>query len=370
MQHTRRMGVIASGLLLVSLVSGMVVAVERAIPQCVHWTNAFVFAEYWPRGKVRGALGHRLSLHPAHPQLCEAPDADDCRSQAAVMAGDRVTIGHVCGAWAYVEARRRASVAHGWIERRHLATVPPQARAIRQKTLRVQETDPLLRAAAAGHIALVRRLAAAGHALRGQTGAMALHAAARANQVGMVQTLLALGVHPQADPRSCALLTHAVDMDARIVHAVLTAGLEVNCSQGAQRVTPLMAAAGVNRAEASVGVAMGQARHPRPDPVAAAQLLLQAGAHVDAPDVWGRTALRYTMAPNNVDVARVLLDAGADVNNTLDETMSIGVQEGNTALLAAIAWYPPAPGSHARHAPPAAGRRCQLPEPTGLRQGL
>jgi hypothetical protein len=76
------------------------------------------------------------------------------------------------------------------------------------------------------------------------------------------------------------------------------------------------------------------------------------------------------MAPNNVDVARVLLDAGADVNNTLDETTSIGVQEGNTALLAAIAWYPPAPGSHARHAPPAAGRRCQLPEPTGLRQGL
>jgi hypothetical protein len=86
------------------------------------------------------------------------------------------------------------------------------------------------------------------------------------------------------------LLTHAVDMDARIVHAVLTAGLEVNCAQGAQRVTPLMAAAGVHRAEASVGVAMGQARHPRPDPVAAAQLLLQAGAHVDAPDVWGRTA--------------------------------------------------------------------------------
>jgi ankyrin repeat protein len=156
----------------------------------------------------------------------------------------------------------------------------------------------------------------------------------------MVQTLLAMGVNAHADPRSCALLAKAVDMDARIVHAVITAGLDVNCYLGAQHVTPLMAAAGVNRAEASLWVAMGQARNPHPDPVAAAKLLMQAGAHVNATDVWGRTALRWTIAPNNVDVARVLLDAGADVNNTIGDATSIGVQRGNTALLEAIAWYP------------------------------
>jgi ankyrin repeat protein len=77
--------------------------------------------------------------------------------------------------------------------------------------------------------------------------------------------------------------------------------------------------------------------NPSPEPVAAVKALLDAGARVDEVDVWGGTALRSALGSNNVDVAQVLLDAGADVNNYIDGPM--GDSHGNTLLAEAVFWY-------------------------------
>lgn len=72
-----------------------------------------------------------------------------------------------------------------------------------------------------------------------------------------------------------------------------------------------------------------------PDPAAATRNWIAAGANVNAKDEFGKTALRLTISRNNVDIARVLLDSGADANSYHDE-MSVGT---STALMDAIDSY-------------------------------
>jgi ankyrin repeat protein len=69
------------------------------------------------------------------------------------------------------------------------------------------------------------------------------------------------------------------------------------------------------------------------------RLFLRYGADVNIKDVWGGTPLRATVESNNVDIASLLLEAGADVNNYINNSTSVGVQSGNTVLMHAVGWY-------------------------------
>ena len=45
-------------------------------------------------------------------------------------------------------------------------------------------------------------------------------------------------------------------------------------------------------------------------------MLIEAGAYIDAQDIYGNTALIYAASDNNDDVVELLIDAGADIELT------------------------------------------------------
>jgi ankyrin repeat protein len=95
-----------------------------------------------------------------------------------------------------------------------------------------------------------------------------------------------------------------------------------------------------DRAARPVWAAMGHPLDPGvDDPAAMMQLFLRHRADLNIKDVWGGTPLRATVEKNNVDIAELLLEAGADVNNYIDNSTSIGEQSGNTVLMQAVHWY-------------------------------
>ena len=107
-----------SGAFIASLfILGPASASAEALPDCTHWTSAFVFTEFMDRARVRGTGGQRLYLRPANPELCSSLlDPRDCKARAYLIPKDIVTIGHACGAWAYVMFERKRSRSTGWVE--------------------------------------------------------------------------------------------------------------------------------------------------------------------------------------------------------------------------------------------------------------
>ena len=59
--------------------------------------------------------------------------------------------------------------------------------------------------------------------------------------------------------------------------------------------------------------------HPELLPV-----LIEAGANVDAQDSKGATALLYASIHGHIDSARILIEAGADVNVRMGRTTALG----------------------------------------------
>lgn len=306
-------------------------------PQCVHWTSAFVFTEFMDRATVNGDKGQRLYFHKPHPDLCASPN--NCRRKTYVISGDNVTIGNVCRQWAFVEFRAKRSASTGWVEIHRLAIQPPGQKTLNARkkwTPEIPRAEPIVAAAFEGDIVQVQRLISSNRAARTK----ALFAAAHANRADVVDLLLKTGVNPNDDSDACRLLATAiVDSDRAILQKLLKAGADVNCRMARGRWTPLMWVAFQNRAMTAVFVATGRVSNPHPNYPVAVQSIIDAGAEIDAKDDWGATAFRRTVQSNNVDIAKLLLSHGADVNNYIDDSTSIGVQRANTTLMEAIFWY-------------------------------
>jgi ankyrin repeat protein len=234
---------------------------------------------------------------------------------------------------------KRRSRSTGWVELARLERLPPDAKtlAARQKWQHnTPDGHPLILAAIAGDALGLRKAAAAPDVLR-KHGHAALYAAARSNQYDTAVALLDLGVNPNG-VNSCQQFTGVAGYSSpRILELLVSRGADVNCRTDRERRTPLMGAAATDRGMDIVFQAMGHAREN--DPMASAKLLLAKGARVDDLDVWGGSALRIAIEPNNVDIATLLLEAGADVNNYVDDSTSIGEQSGNTSLMSAISWF-------------------------------
>jgi ankyrin repeat protein len=128
--------------------------------------------------------------------------------------------------------------------------------------------------------------------------------------------------------------------ELKVLSALLDAGFPLNCTSGPQKISPLKAFAMGNRAARPSWAAMGLPLDPGvKEPVAMMQLFVHHGADLNIKDVWGGSPLRATAEKNNVDLAALLLQAGADVNNYIDDSTSIGEQRGNTVLMEAVFWY-------------------------------
>ncbi len=121
--------------------------------------------------------------------------------------------------------------------------------------------------------------------------------AAHQNDMDAVKLLLASGANAKAANRYevTALGEAANNGNAEMMVALINAGSDPNATTG-EGETPLMTA---SRTGATAGV----------------KALLAKGAKVDATDTYrGQTALMWAVAENHADVAKLLVDAGANVN--------------------------------------------------------
>jgi ankyrin repeat protein len=204
-----------------------------------------------------------------------------------------------------------------------------------------QAEQALLAAAASGDTAAIEAALDAGTPIevagdeRGPYSGTPLLVAARGEHAGAVRLLLTRGADPEAtDPEGFAAITNAPLAIARLL---IEAGAEVNVPQDRANRAPLATAtidddidlmrllleAGADP-DAQLPVLNNQgaihfaATNASP---AAVRLLLGAGADPDLADALGYTALLYTASGEGFEtpeaaiaMARLLLDAGADVN--------------------------------------------------------
>jgi len=125
-------------------------------------------------------------------------------------------------------------------------------------------------------------------------GMTALHWAAYANDVQMVEMLLKAGANINVTTRLAALtplFVAAREGHAAVIDLLLKAGADAN-STNSTGATPLMLASG---------------------DLASVKLLLDHGANVNAKEnTWGETPLMFASAFNRVDVVKLLMARGAD----------------------------------------------------------
>jgi ankyrin repeat protein len=173
---------------------------------------------------------------------------------------------------------------------------------------------------------LITCLAATGLAATGDSG---LADAAKNQNIAAIRTLL----KQKADVNAAdvegmtALLWAAHRNDLEAAKLLIAAGANVNAANR-YGVTPLAEAAGAGNAEmieallkagANPNTAVGEGETPlmlaaRTGTVAGVKALLARGANVNAKESYrGQTALIYAVSENHADVAKLLIDAGADV---------------------------------------------------------
>ncbi len=313
-------------------------AAETQLPDCVHWRQAFVFTEFMPRGEVVGTPSQKLPMFRQNPQVCAYEKLMPCETKRFIITGDRVTIGHECGQWAHVQFQSRRTRSEGWVDLTRLKVVPPDKRNLkaRSKWKPHEAGDPLEMAVDTGDFNKVKIL------LKSKADvnrALELSVAHRKSQ--LVAELIALGARPNETAAPCKLMTDAIQGNQNILAELLNAGGQLNCNFHVQGISPLKVFAMNSRAARPSWAAIGNSRDPGvDDPASMFTLFLLHRADLNIKDVWNGTPLRATLEGNNVDIATLLLESGADVNNYIDDTTSIGEQHGNTILMEAIFWYP------------------------------
>jgi ankyrin repeat protein len=312
-------------------------AASEALPECVHWTSAFVFNEFTGQATVTGEQGQRLYLHKANPQLCDQENSGmgaECETKSYIVPGDKVTIGHICGTWAYVEFRSKKSYSRGWVEARRLEKIAESGESKAEQDRKFKSDNRLTQALRSEPIGEVIDLVDSGKENKNAV----LGAAVALSRSDVVLAMLQRGTNPNTDPKSCQLMLDAKN-DIKILQALIDAGMDVNCTTVAERYTPLMAASWVFQDSPVEMTSLGL-RKRNSSPLEAVKLLIKSGANVNAIDVFGQTALRSAISRNNVDIATFLLKSGADVNNYIDDSKYSGVeQRGDTALMDAIGGY-------------------------------
>jgi ankyrin repeat protein len=129
-------------------------------------------------------------------------------------------------------------------------------------------------------------------------GSTALHWAAERDDLDMADQLIRAGARVTARTREgvTPLQLAATNGSSAMIDRLLKAGADANVPFSAAGDTALMMAARTGKTDAI-------------------RVLVEAGANVNAKETWGgTTALMWAVAEGHVDAVRMLIDAGADVN--------------------------------------------------------
>jgi ankyrin repeat protein/uncharacterized protein YecT (DUF1311 family) len=174
---------------------------------------------------------------------------------------------------------------------------------------------------------------------RNEHGATLLEIATSWNDRDAVKALLEKGADPnQCKPSNECALYISAGRDTEILRLLVAAGADVNRPTTSPRYTALGYAAGTRRETFASLLKTGGYRGPFPDPVESVRILLASGANVNHVDSFGESPLRTAMRVNNLAIARLLLQAGADVHQRQSREGGAW-QRGDTILMGTIDSY-------------------------------
>jgi ankyrin repeat protein len=318
--------------------------------ECSHWMTSPVFDEFANHAVIRGKYGEKVFLRKANPDLCAQSDLHmgaECQPALSTAAGSTVTVGHVCGIWAYVEhateVHKRKKWVSGWIADSRLKMIPPSKEDLQKqeewKDHRLKNESELEQAIYRGDKEEVSKILTNDNTLK-----QSRHALVRAmieNRPDIVAIAIQHGARPDDDSASCQRELNIAANNSEILRQLIKAGWNPDCrqqSKNAEGLTALMYVAAKRRVGATP-LTEPINKLPSSDPVETAKILVGAGADLNLTDSWRGNALRHALEANNVDVAAYLLDAGVEVNDVIDDSISVGVQQGNTTLMEALFWY-------------------------------
>lgn len=153
-----------------------------------------------------------------------------------------------------------------------------------------------------------------------------------------VRQLLARGADPNrcSEAGPCALYL-AAGRDTRILKMLVDAGADVNAETKQFSYTPLGMVANSKPYTFTQLIEKGGYRGPVPNSLESARILIAAGANVSHVNGSSESPLRTAIRVDNLPIARLLLEAGADVHQGLPATA--GYNAGNTILMNAIEVY-------------------------------
>jgi ankyrin repeat protein len=201
--------------------------------------------------------------------------------------------------------------------------------------------DELFEAAKAGNSSQIRRILSAGVDVnsRNNDKVTPLQVAVNWNQLDAVKALLSHGANPNYVGGNLHPALHvATGRDTEIVKVLLKAGANVNLP-GGYGYTPLQLAAG-NRDETFRTLLKNGGYHgPVPKRIETVKLLIEAGADLNSLDSGGTTPLSEAMSRNNLDIAEILLKAGANIHQRLRFDRD-RMQWGDTVLMQTISYSP------------------------------
>jgi hypothetical protein len=317
---------------------------EHPIPICAHlgFITSFIRTDNsivgdkatTPHGRIAGTIGDRIHIHTANPQVCDSASEPLCKSTAYLIPGDLVDVGFICGQWTYIRYPPRTNASqpvYGWVETNRLyavdSLISPHPHLWAASQHAIVHNDPLALAVADDDLPRVEKLTSLDAAHPSLENVWALQTAISAQNLRIVSLLA-----PRTNiKKSCgALIDNAVFATQSILDVLTRAGLDLTCDKNV-----LILVSGADRIiDLDFRLSTWGVWAPMRELPGRVQQLISSGIPVDWAELAGKTALLATIQPNNVDVARVLLKAGADANISSTDS-----PYGATALQQAISSY-------------------------------
>ena len=175
---------------------------------------------------------------------------------------------------------------------------------------------------------------------KNERGETLLFIATNWNNIEAVKALIKRGADPNVcnNAGTCPINVSA-GRDTEILRILVTSGANVNNYDKYLSYSALGSVSS-NRHDTFERLReKGSYRGKFPNSMESARILISAGANVNHVDAGGGSPLRGAMRVNNLDIARLLIESGADVHQRLDDQTSHGIQNGNTILMETITWY-------------------------------
>lgn len=166
-----------------------------------------------------------------------------------------------------------------------------------------------------------------------------LFVAVNHNSTNAVKVLLNYGADPNLDTKGFPAIVRASGRDSIIVELLLTHGADPNLVTKKFEYSALGLAVGNKTSTFERLSDSGGYSGSFPNTLKTVKALIKSGADVNHIDKFKSTPLRTAIRVGNYEVARLLLENGADVNQRVDDSTSIGIQRGNTILMNAIWWH-------------------------------